>query len=209
MAETTIKLVTEAELAEVATLAVPIAAVDSNTGWQEQNRQIRLSELGVNLLPRMAAQFATLQAENKLLAAALAKHGPRVCVAALVLDDDGRLLLVRHKVRGWELPGGKVETGETWRAGLVRELLEETGLRVDISREKPRAFDGMPVHGAQYQSLILIAEGYATGEPQQQDPDGFIVDARWFTREEVPPDELSKIASAAVVREWLSRYEVK
>lgn len=204
MAETTIKLVTEAELAEVATLAVPIAAVDSNTGWQEQNRQIRLSELGVNLLPRMAAQFATLQAENKLLAAALAKHGPRVCVAALVLDDAGRLLLVRHKVRGWELPGGKVETGETWRAGLARELLEETGLRVDISAEKPRDFDGMPVHDAQYQSLILIAWGYASGEPQQQDPDGLIVDARWFTREEVPPDELSKIASAAVVREWLA-----
>jgi len=189
--------VTEAELAEVARIQGVVESGDIDA-------IIVASETALLLLPKLAAYIVALKAENERLAAALAKHGPRVCVAALVLDDDGRLLLVRHKVRGWELPGGKVETGETWRAGLVRELLEETGLRVDISREKPRAFDGMPVHDAQYQSLILIAWGYASGEPQQQDPDGLIVDARWFTREEVPPDELSKIASAAVVREWLA-----
>ncbi|MFE5210386.1 NUDIX domain-containing protein [Streptomyces sp. NPDC056600] len=47
--------------------------------------------------------------------------------------DEGlaRVLLVRHPWRGWVPPGGKVEPGETPREGAVREVFEETGLRVE------------------------------------------------------------------------------
>jgi 8-oxo-dGTP diphosphatase len=41
------------------------------------------------------------------------------------------VLLVRHPRRGWVPPGGKVEPDETPREGAVRELFEETGLRVE------------------------------------------------------------------------------
>lgn len=37
------------------------------------------------------------------------------------------VLLVRHRLRGWVPPGGKVEPGETPRAAAARELVEETG----------------------------------------------------------------------------------
>jgi 8-oxo-dGTP diphosphatase len=48
-----------------------------------------------------------------------------------VYDEDlVRVLLVNHPWRGWVPPGGKVEPGETPREGAVRELFEETGLRV-------------------------------------------------------------------------------
>ncbi|MFI0422523.1 NUDIX hydrolase [Spongiactinospora sp. 9N601] len=60
------------------------------------------------------------------------------CVGAVVFDDDGRLLLIR---RGhppgeglWSLPGGRVEPGESDQRAVVRELLEETGLRVSVVR---------------------------------------------------------------------------
>lgn len=54
-----------------------------------------------------------------------------------VLVEAGRLLLVRQKVnseRGWSLPGGRVEQGETLQQAIIREMREETGLEVAIER---------------------------------------------------------------------------
>lgn len=59
---------------------------------------------------------------------------PVVGVGALILDG-GRVLLVergKEPLRGyWSLPGGAVECGERLEDALVREVLEETNLRVE------------------------------------------------------------------------------
>ncbi|MFZ5869559.1 MAG: NUDIX hydrolase [Actinomycetota bacterium] len=56
------------------------------------------------------------------------------CVGALVRDGAGRLLLVRRRHAPgaglWSVPGGRVESGEDDAAAVVREVAEETGLRV-------------------------------------------------------------------------------
>jgi 8-oxo-dGTP diphosphatase len=58
------------------------------------------------------------------------------CVGAIVRDYEGRLLVIRRghppAAGTWTLPGGRVEPGESQERACVRELLEETGLEVEI-----------------------------------------------------------------------------
>ena len=47
----------------------------------------------------------------------------------------GKLLLIRREDDGlWAMPGGLVDVGETWTAGAVRELREETGVKGSVVR---------------------------------------------------------------------------
>ncbi len=60
-------------------------------------------------------------------------------VAAVIFDDDGRILLTKraedtHMGGLWEFPGGKVENGESYSGALVRELHEELGISVETGR---------------------------------------------------------------------------
>lgn len=56
-------------------------------------------------------------------------------VFAVVRDDADRILLVRRADNGiWELPGGRVDLGESVTAAAVREVAEESGVQVKITR---------------------------------------------------------------------------
>ena len=53
-----------------------------------------------------------------------------------VIVVDGKVVLIKRKCEPgagtWSLPGGAIEVGETAHAALAREILEETGLTVDV-----------------------------------------------------------------------------
>ena len=52
-------------------------------------------------------------------------------VKPAIFDDGGRVLLVKHSyTEGWHLPGGGVSRDETLREAMMREVIEELGLRV-------------------------------------------------------------------------------
>jgi 8-oxo-dGTP diphosphatase len=71
---------------------------------------------------------------------------PRLLVsAAALIDGDGRVLLAQRpsgkSMAGlWEFPGGKVKTGETPEAALIRELDEELGIDTKESCLAPISF---------------------------------------------------------------------
>ena len=60
---------------------------------------------------------------------------PFVGVGAVIVQD-GRVLIVKRKydplAGQWSIPGGAVEVGETLAASVAREMLEETGLVIDV-----------------------------------------------------------------------------
>ena len=61
------------------------------------------------------------------------KHS--VSVAGIVVRDDGRVLAVRRRDnQHWEPPGGVLELDESFDQGVRREVLEETGIEVQVER---------------------------------------------------------------------------
>ena len=60
----------------------------------------------------------------------------RALAGCVVLDADGRVLLLHRKApEQWELPGGKVERGESSEAAARREVHEELGVVIQRANE--------------------------------------------------------------------------
>ncbi|WP_431871052.1 NUDIX hydrolase [Nocardiopsis eucommiae] len=58
-----------------------------------------------------------------------------VSVAGAVIREDGRMLVIKRRDNGnWEPPGGVLELDETPQEGVVREVLEETGIHVEVEQ---------------------------------------------------------------------------
>ena len=66
----------------------------------------------------------------------MADYAPRhiIAASALIRNESGEIALVRTERRGWDLPGGQIELGETLIDGLQREIMEECGLSVELGR---------------------------------------------------------------------------
>jgi len=82
-------------------------------------------------------------------------------VSCLVRNSDGEVLLVRHNRRGWELPQGRVEAGESLLAALHREVREETGVTIVI----PRLAAAWSKLSAPSAMILGFCADYAAGEP--------------------------------------------
>jgi ADP-ribose pyrophosphatase YjhB (NUDIX family) len=128
---------------------------------------------------------------------------PVVGVGAVVVDR-GRVLLVkraRPPLAGeWSLPGGAVEIGETLSAALQREVLEETGLLVEVG-PIVEVLDRIHLDDAgrvEYHYVLLDYLCTAVGGHLAAGTDA--ADARWATSTELPAYGLRSDAMAVIAR---------
>lgn len=102
------------------------------------------------------------------------------------IRDDGKILLIDHyrfqtDTRGWEIPAGKIDEGETPEQAAARELQEETGHHTGSLKYLGRYH---PSNGSSNQVFhIFVARGVErVGEIQDTNE---VMGLKWFSRNEV------------------------
>lgn len=121
---------------------------------------------------------------------------PKVAAIAFIVEND-KLLLVQRDVdpgRGlWSLAGGFVEVGEHPQYSLKREILEETGLEIQVDR----LLDVF--HFPNSYVIVIAYAATATGGELQAGDD--VARADWFTTDALP--DLAFESTQILIRRWL------
>jgi len=111
--------------------------------------------------------------------------GYLVGAAVLVLDESNRVLLgMRAKEQVWASFGGRLETAESASAGALREVEEETGLRLG-SLEHLAFGEGAKPDGTPFVTLYYYARLPDGQVPVVREPQLFTQMA-WFALDELP-----------------------
>jgi ADP-ribose pyrophosphatase YjhB (NUDIX family) len=111
---------------------------------------------------------------------------------AAIIDDEGRILLILRADNGkWAMPGGAMEVGETPAEGVLREVLEETGMQCEIValvgvHDSRRA--GAVTRHHLYMMLFLCRPVPGHEQPSEPLTADEIVEMRWFSRDALPLD---------------------
>ena len=95
--------------------------------WQVLDKRVLYSSEWINL-----AQWSVRLPDGSVIPDHHVLDYPRAAVAIIPILDDGRIVLIDHyrfitDTRGWEVPSGRIDAGESIEQAARRELLEETG----------------------------------------------------------------------------------
>lgn len=113
-------------------------------------------------------------------------RGMTLGVRAVVIDGEDRVFLVKHSyVSGWHLPGGGVETGETFLESLRRELVEEGRIEMTADPQLHGLFFNRRISPRDHVAVYVVRKYRQDGTPQ---PNREIVACGFFSAAELPAD---------------------
>ena len=116
--------------------------------------------------------------------------------AATVVESCGRVLFVRRLTQPgyglWSLPGGYVDRGEVVEQAAAREVLEETGLRVEIT--------GLVGLFAESGHPVVVAAYHCRGVQGDAAPGPEVSQLGYFAPDSLPP--LAFDRDRAILRAW-------
>ncbi|QZH59870.1 NUDIX domain-containing protein [Mycolicibacterium farcinogenes] len=119
-------------------------------------------------------------------------------VAAVVIDEHGRLLLVRKRgTTAFMQPGGKIEPGEQPIEALVREVREELGVGFDISAAEELGHFAAPA--ANEPGHFVDAWLYLVGLDGEPRPQAEIAEMTWIDPYAPSDIELAPLTERAVL----------
>lgn len=107
--------------------------------------------------------------------------------AGVILDEEGRMLLCQRGYGAqegqWEFPGGKCEEGEPYADCLVREIDEELGVRIEVTRELLKMRYAYPDKVIDF---AFLEARIVSGQLQAREHKGI----KWQKTEEIEENEL-------------------
>ena len=109
-------------------------------------------------------------AHNVSVVAALIRHGEHI----LLVEQQGP----DFPIPTWALPGGVVESGESLKDALTREVREETGLIIHDLGTLLYLVQSIEGDASLVAAVFEVREW--SGTIQHDDPDGFVLDARFL-----------------------------
>lgn len=127
---------------------------------------------------------------------------PKVDVRGGVVDEAGRLLLMRERSDGqWSLPGGWAEPGDTPAEAVIREIREETGVPAEIVKlvavwDRDRAGNPPPLPVAVFKLFFLCRAVGPAGPPDALET----LDVGWFDLATLPPLSVGRVTRDQLAR---------
>lgn len=124
-----------------------------------------------------------------------------VAAAGIVTNEDDKVLMVKTYDSGWVFPGGQVEVGENLIDAVKREILEESGIEVEVGEvfcissntAKYPGYNGVKEIPTKVMTDFICRAVGGVARPSEENPE-----TRWFPKSEA----LSMITAPAIIERF-------